>query len=355
MSTIPSEPTDHIKRLARYGISFVSIAERTNVPIAMLKKWDRDGKIDKPHNSKGRYYCNHDFFHTIDTEAKAYWLGFLAADGCLVGAGRYRGVNLLLAGYEKDHLELYRKSLEAEHPLEVRLEKIRKDGIVIREQLTAKVRISSPIMYADLADKGLHPRKSKSLKFPTPDQVPDHLIHHFMRGYFDGDGSINNCVVHGKYDLWSFSVISSDAFCQRFGEILMERAGTTKIELKPHPTGEGMSYLSHRQIGNVNRVRDFLYRDATIFLRRKWETYQKVPVKYYGHMVDEMEATLGERMGQTPVFDAAQIASVYGSRLATAQKFCKLALDKGLIVRHHSRGYHYFYVLASHSKTQPTK
>lgn len=331
------------------------MSRRTGIPIDTLKKWDKDGLIKKPFNSKGKYYCNHDFFHVIDTEAKAYWLGFLAADGCLVDKDGRHGINLLLAGYEKDHLELYRKSLEAEHPLEVRLEKIRKDGVVIREQPTAKVRINSPIMYADLVDKGLHPRKSKSLKFPTSDQVPDHLIHHFMRGYFDGDGSIYKMTSHGKYTHWCINVISSDEFCQRFGEVLMERAGATKIELRAHSTGEGMSYLNHRQVGNVNRTRDFLYKDATIFLKRKRDLFMQVPVKYYGSKMDEMMATLHERMPSDQVFDAAAVASMYGVRLCRGQKLCKLALDKGLIVRHHSEAYHYFYTLSPKQENQTTQ
>jgi len=47
-------------------------------------------------------------------------------------------------------------------------------------------------MKDDLIALGCIPRKSLLLKFPTSNQVPEHLIRHFIRGYFDGDGHFTN-------------------------------------------------------------------------------------------------------------------------------------------------------------------
>ena len=41
-----------------------------------------------------------------------------------------------------------------------------------------------------LNNKGVLYKKSKILTFPTIQQVPKNLLFHFIRGYFDGDGSV---------------------------------------------------------------------------------------------------------------------------------------------------------------------
>jgi len=52
-------------------------------------------------------------------------------------------------------------------------------------------------MYNDLLNLGIVPRKSKILRFPTKEQIPENLIQHYIRGYLDGDGSVqlhHNCL-----------------------------------------------------------------------------------------------------------------------------------------------------------------
>lgn len=46
-------------------------------------------------------------------------------------------------------------------------------------------------MFEDLIKQGCIPNKSLVLTFPNKHQVPENLINHFIRGYFDGDGSIS--------------------------------------------------------------------------------------------------------------------------------------------------------------------
>ena len=57
--------------------------------------------------------------------------------------------------------------------------------------MVCRILLTSEKTVNDLIDKGCFRNKTKILKFPTEDQVPKHLIHHFIRGYIDGDGSIS--------------------------------------------------------------------------------------------------------------------------------------------------------------------
>ena len=53
------------------------------------------------------------------------------------------------------------------------------------------IHLTSDKMFNDLIKQGCIPNKSLVLTFPNKYQVPENLINHFIRGYFDGDGSIN--------------------------------------------------------------------------------------------------------------------------------------------------------------------
>lgn len=55
----------------------------------------------------------------------------------------------------------------------------------------SRIQISSKTLTADLLKLGCTPRKSLTLKFPNDGIFKSNdLIRHFIRGYFDGDGSV---------------------------------------------------------------------------------------------------------------------------------------------------------------------
>ena len=118
-------------------------------------------------------------FEIIDTEEKAYWLGFLYADGC-VGSKEDK-VELGLAEKDLKHIEKFRDFMNITNKISYR-EKTKSYRMSFR---SAKCK-------QDLIDKGCIPKKSLILDFPNENQVPKHLIRHFIRGYFDGDGWFTN-------------------------------------------------------------------------------------------------------------------------------------------------------------------
>lgn len=64
-------------------------------------------------NKNYKYSLNENFFQEINTEEKAYWLGFLMADGCILDQPQ-RSKRLTVALKEKDINILHKlnKSLE---------------------------------------------------------------------------------------------------------------------------------------------------------------------------------------------------------------------------------------------------
>jgi hypothetical protein len=126
------------------------------------------------------------FFKQIDTEEKAYWLGFLYADG-YVSAKKSKicktiQYKLTIGLAEIEPLEKFKKCINATH-------KIKSHNYGGYKQFI--LNITSQILYNQLINLGCFQNKSLTLKFPTENQVPKELIKHFIRGYFDGDGSIS--------------------------------------------------------------------------------------------------------------------------------------------------------------------
>jgi len=123
-----------------------------------------------------------DFFERIDSPEKAYWLGFIAADGGLRSPkhGGGRRLTLNLSAKDRSHLILLNSTLGSSGPLRRWKSRGPNGGY--------RLTISSAKMCRDLESHGITPRKTFSLGPPTG--IPSRLNLHFIRGYFDGDGSV---------------------------------------------------------------------------------------------------------------------------------------------------------------------
>ena len=143
----------------------------------VIKVW-REANLKK--SSTHRYFCNEKFFETIDNEKKAYWLGFIAADGCVyIRAGHQGQVSLTIQERDKELLEQFKQDTESTHP-------INKCGSFV------SINLVSQKMFDDLNEKGIIPRKTWHLDFnKIYSYVGKQFFPDFVRGYFDGDGSIH--------------------------------------------------------------------------------------------------------------------------------------------------------------------
>jgi hypothetical protein len=211
-----------------------------------------------------QYTSNEAFFSSISTESKAYWLGFLYADGCVT---RNNVVELFLCETDADHLEKLRTALESSHPI-----KVYPNPGSPRSRVAYCLR--SQQLHDDLIKLGCIPRKTQCLTFPGEELVPSQLRHHFMRGYFDGDGSVYGHtqkykVVDGSEHFHVapyFNVTGHRDFLEAY----LDHLGVTTAT-KVYSESRGKKAASIKLGGRrlVNSVFQFLYRDATIFMDRK--------------------------------------------------------------------------------------
>lgn len=213
-----------------------------------------------------KYLFNERFFSEIDTPRKAYWLGFLYADGCL------RENNTLSLGLK--HSDKYViEELCSDLGYDGKIRYVNsKNGFNV-------VEITSKAMAEDLRRWGLEPVKT----FRTqPPSIPDFLSH-FIRGLFDGDG----CVMCKKYgdrtyvgwdicgqeDLLKFvrSVVSTNAgvklpTVKRCGDKCVWRIGcNTSVSIRKTPRSHDILDFSR-----------FIYGSTDFFLERKKRIFDHI-------------------------------------------------------------------------------
>lgn len=139
---------------------------------------------DRKELWKKRFPRISDIFKKIDTKEKAYWLGFLYADGCVLKETNTIRINLSTDDIE--HLIKFKNFVGAINT-EIKSNDKYENGEVY---YISYFQISDEEMANDLIDKGCVPNKTYGLAFPNEEILPKEFVYHFIRGFFDGDGSL---------------------------------------------------------------------------------------------------------------------------------------------------------------------
>lgn len=213
--------------------------------------------VKVPKRTRPRYSKAVDLFNVIDTEEKAYWLGFIYADGGIY-IGNTTKLYFGVKQSDKDILIKFCKFIG-----------ISEDSVkTVNRTVSGKLHASETLevcslpLCQSLVGKGVLPRKSLTLSPPSEGLFRDDLVRHFIRGYFDGDGGINadgSISVTGTLDIVEWVV-------GKFGD-LAERKLSQKDLTK--------NTFTYRVGGDKAReVLDMLYHDCKVALDRKLSTYK---------------------------------------------------------------------------------
>jgi hypothetical protein len=201
---------------------------------------------------------NQDYFKVIDTEDKAYFLGLLYADGN-VYVKRNR-VQITLANEDSYILDKLSQVTES-------TAKLYND-----KGKYSKLILESKILCEDVIKLGCFPNKSLTLQFPTKEQLPSHLLYHFVRGYFDGDGhvSIDKKLTNPYYHI---NITSSKEFIEVLKTVLEEAEIHTGNSYKRYKDKEVSAHTVYIKNKCAKKFFDYLYEDATIYLHRKHNVF----------------------------------------------------------------------------------
>lgn len=144
------------------------------------------------------YEFDEDYFETINTADKAYWLGFIAADGYITKRAKGKGQNVFgITLHEKEPLEKLNQCMNSnKRILEYDNSKYFNKHSDKKEY---KLLFVSNKLVSDLEKNGIVERKTFKLEFPF-NIISEDLYSHYLRGYFDGDGSVFYSSAKGKKD-----------------------------------------------------------------------------------------------------------------------------------------------------------
>jgi len=175
---------DQIFKLFRLGLKPKEIATKLGInPITVNSFLNKNGLYSRP------IVHNFNYFDTINTANKAYFVGFIAADGALVVNNNGSMVlTISLHKQDKEILEVFKQEIQCGH--EVQELKQRNNSMV-------RIAFSNPTINSALLYYGITPRKSKTLG-NILQYIPEPYKKAFIIGYFDGDGSIHKHSLNGK-------------------------------------------------------------------------------------------------------------------------------------------------------------
>ncbi|GAB6602323.1 LAGLIDADG family homing endonuclease [Bacillus cereus] len=227
--------TSEIAMLANVSARYIRmVLSDSNVPRRAIGSWKR------------KYDITEDYFKTWSNNM-AYILGFIAADGVIPKENQC----VSISQKESYILEDIKKELKTNQPLYQN----KKTGVYM-------LNINSKTIKDDLMNiHGIMPCKSFNIEFPF---VPEEYLHHFVRGYFDGDGYVN-------YETYTVSFVGgSYSFMNSLHQILQNR------NLRADILNQNKHYrviLSGRK--SIQLFSNWIYKDKDIYLHRKYEVFQK--------------------------------------------------------------------------------
>lgn len=237
-------------KIHRSKSTISNILKENNITIRSTKETSR------------KYTHNFDFFEEINTEEKAYWLGFIYADGFIETKRQYgeQKFGITLAIKDKDHLEKFKASINATNPiLEYKGSGYNKEGFFCKILLTSQKTVD------DLKKYGVVENKTLSLKFPQ--NLRQDLIMHFIRGYFDGDGHIT--IANTQFH---FGFSGTENMLMNIKNNFNSQADILKDK----------NIYSFKIGGTIKALKELnkIYENANIYLERKYNAYKIIYKKY---------------------------------------------------------------------------
>jgi hypothetical protein len=195
----------------------------------------------------------------IDTQEKAYWLGFLAADGYIYD----NTVQLSLIPEDSGHLLTFKEHLKSEHQII--------DYFYRRS--CSRISITSGELVKGLAQFGVVNKKTFTV--PWPAVLSDEVLRHYLRGYFDADGSFSYWTGKDGRERADFSVVGNRRFIEDCQEYIVRVVTIPRRTLawpkRCRERGTDVRVLKYTSLEHISTLRGLLWYDSTVSLERKDE------------------------------------------------------------------------------------
>ena len=239
-----------VRQIAReFGFSKDRVLNAINAKRVLKEK--RDNSFDE------RY------FEKIDSSEKAYWLGFIYADGCVLD--KVNCVEIDLKASDIGHLEKFKQCINFKGDI-----KLKTNTLKGKTYEVCRIRLFSSKLKHDLIKHGCTPRKSLTIKYPL---INAKYNKDFIRGYFDGDGSIYSYMRKDCINpTYALSVIGTLDFLTVVQRILIREINVREVALY----NDRVTVWEYKKAFNeALKVLHFLYDDSSIYLDRKYKIFME--------------------------------------------------------------------------------
>lgn len=233
-----------------------NICKEYNLPRTSVTRYaERFGLYNKKFTRNAKNYINENYFKKIDTRRKAYWLGFFMADSSIYKYKDSDRVGFELKLQTKDRKLLEELAKDIDFPLDKIFDRDRYRN----ETLThgSFFRTYNKTFCNNLMQHGIVENRS-SIKH-IPKTIKKHLIEDFIRGLWDGDGTITDHV--------SISTISKQLI-----DDLSKVFNSFKIKYYIYKTITSGGYTLYRfsiSRKNYKEFKEIFYYDGCFGLKRK--------------------------------------------------------------------------------------
>lgn len=279
------------KQWTNEEIIFLKENYKTMTYKQLSEKLDRtkaaiDLKINRLGLKKDKYTYNHDYFENIDNSQKAYWLGFIYADGGVFVNPKTNSCELSIKLQASDHNHLRKFNQALGGNVDVSFD-TRQCNLNNKMYDSCQIRFYSSKLVRDLGRYGIIPNKTLSIRFPNIDTS---LYADFIRGYFDGDGCIyENKKKNGPSSIAANFTCGSIEFLEDLRSILYENGIYSYIVTWKDKT----SKLIIGGMKNTHHFLYYIYNNKSEYLERKY----KKTIDLYRHLDIEQRLLRHSEMG----------------------------------------------------------
>ena len=216
-------------------------------------------KLKKSRLNLSKLSLDVNYFEKIDTPKKAYWLGFITADGGI----NKNNSKLSICTADLEILEKFKNDIQSEHKISEINNFDKRTNKIYHEY---SIQVTNEIFVSNIVKWGITNNKTDIC---NPPQLTEELYPFFIAGLFDGDGSVS--LVKGKLRC---NLISTKEILDFIDDFLLKKIGILpckKIKITENKDNVYKQYWYK----NGLKFLEFIYQgDSKIYLTRKYKKYK---------------------------------------------------------------------------------
>ncbi len=260
------EQEEEIKKLyIQDHISMTKIGEKFQVSKTVIRRILTKQTVEI-RTDNHTYKANYRAFQNIDSAEKAYWLGFIAADGCVFERETNGSVKLNIHQRDEEILIKLKNFLQSNVPIR---HIIQNDGFSNNTPMS-RIDFNSLEMVQDFKQLGVPPKKSLILKPPL---IQEQYFLPYIAGYFDGDGSIFQL----KNNEWGISIEGTKEILEWINSILHI---SSILEQRNINSDKNNYYIRCGGTKKPYEIMKKIYESTPVHLERKYQKFLELHSRF---------------------------------------------------------------------------